>query len=172
MHGGRALGHRLDEIADEINREGARKGWHAQLSQLTKTDRGRAAATRIGVSPRTLISWLSETTEPRRRSDITAIERVYLADRKEGRSRHIAERMKEMLGANGGKRVEIYTEDNPGEPRRQPRVDEDVWDDIVDAWEDDDEAELEEIWEDIIDGMDTSGNEADLMTNYVSSLGF
>lgn len=177
MHGGDALRERLDElageIADEVAREGMRKGWHAQLSGLTSTARGRAAATAIGVKRETLVSWLAEKTEPRRKSDIAAIERVYLDDRKEGRSRAIAQQLRDHLtNRPSGTQVEIYTEDHPETPRRTPTIRPDQWDDIVDAFEDDDWSDLEGIWEDIIDGLDTSGNEADLMMNYVSSLGF
>lgn len=42
------------------------KGWHAQISHLTGTQRGinAAAAAGLTVSRRTLLDWLSERTEP------------------------------------------------------------------------------------------------------------
>lgn len=42
------------------------KGWHAQLHELTRTDRGSEAADRAGLNPssRTLMRWLSTAGEP------------------------------------------------------------------------------------------------------------
>jgi hypothetical protein len=54
------------------------KGWHAQLTQLTGTARGRAAADTAGLSPSrtTFMRWLSGTQAPNRRNR-EAIERAY-----------------------------------------------------------------------------------------------
>lgn len=46
------------------------KGWHAQISALTKSSRGYEAAAKVGLhvkQERTLKNWLSQTTEPRSR---------------------------------------------------------------------------------------------------------
>jgi len=176
VHGGEALGERLTElreqVADRVAREGMRQGWHAQLSQLTSTARGRATAERAGFTVRSLREWLSEDRTPTK-SNRAAIERAYIEDRKTGRSKAIDQELRQQLSnPPRGTRIEVYTEDAPDTPRRQPTVDPDRWDEILDAFEDDDYDDLENIWEDIVDDMDTSGNEGDLLVAYVSSLGF
>lgn len=57
------------------------KGWHAQISRLTSTEAGYAAAERAGLSVnrRTLLNWLAEKSEPtadNRRKIAAAYERV------------------------------------------------------------------------------------------------
>jgi hypothetical protein len=56
------------------------KGWHAQLSKLTSSDRGSRAADAVGldVSPTTLRRWLSETQAPSK-ANRELIERAYRA---------------------------------------------------------------------------------------------
>lgn len=64
---GAALLNLYDQLA-EPRRSYTAKGWHAQLSALTATERGRAAldATGIKASKRTLLSWLGARSEPRK----------------------------------------------------------------------------------------------------------
>lgn len=56
------------------------KGWHAQLSKLTSSERGYRAADAVGldVSPRTLQRWLAETQAPSP-ANRELIERAYRA---------------------------------------------------------------------------------------------
>lgn len=55
------------------------KSWHAQLSDLTKTERGSKAADRAGLNPtrQTLTKWLSDPDYPIRRGDRERIEKAY-----------------------------------------------------------------------------------------------
>ena len=54
------------------------KGWHAQVTKLTESQRGYNALADAGVSvtPRTLMGWLSESQEPSK-ANRTAIARAY-----------------------------------------------------------------------------------------------
>lgn len=49
-----------------VRRSYTAKGWHAQISKITDTPRGYAAAAQVGLSvnQRTLLDWLTERREP------------------------------------------------------------------------------------------------------------
>lgn len=62
-----------------VRRSYTAKGWHAQLSKLTSSDRGYQAAERAGLSAtaRTLKNWLSDPEYPIRRGDREKIAAAY-----------------------------------------------------------------------------------------------
>jgi hypothetical protein len=79
LTGVRAASERARTAAQaDYGRAYSAKGWHAQLSKLTASPRGNAAADRAGLSPSrtTLRRWLSESQTPSRRNR-EAIERAY-----------------------------------------------------------------------------------------------
>lgn len=122
-------------------------GWHAQLTQLTSTERGREILGReMSPQRRTLVGWLSETTTPSR-ANREAIARAYGATG--GRfPRDAPTRIIEISGTVGnGSDVRVR-----GRQGRSPlRVNRDrddlsrAWSRLADAWDagtlDADEAE-------------------------------
>lgn len=172
--GKQALARQLDElltgIASPVESE---RGLHARLTYLTASSNGYAAMERAGISvtPRTLMRWLAEETHPNR-ANLARIDAAYW----DLRRHNVAKDLKRRLNNGGrGTRMEIYPVDQrnvlPQRRRDIPvrsinvRL---VWDDMVDAWLDEDESTLDDIWEDVIQDMDS---QYDAYSN-VSAVGF
>jgi hypothetical protein len=93
------------------------KSWHAQLSDLTKTERGSKAADRAGLNPtrQTLTKWLSDPDYPIRRGDREKIEKAYAELRnapvteareaEQGSAKAVADAMTDALSNKYGQNV-------------------------------------------------------------------
>lgn len=93
------------------------KSWHAQLSDLTKTERGSKAADRAGLSPtrQTLTKWLSDPDYPIRRGDREKIEKAYgelrnarvteAREAEQGSAKAVADAMTDALSNKYGQNV-------------------------------------------------------------------
>ncbi|MFD9502462.1 transcriptional regulator [Streptomyces sp. NPDC060035] len=134
------------------------RGLAARLRYLTKTDARYEAMDRGGihVASRTLIAWLAEERTPNK-ANRTRLDAAYW----DLRRRNVATDVKHRLNNNGrGTRVEINPVDQTGVERKHQR---DVasrsinvrgaWDRAVDAWLDEDLAELDAIWDQIIEDI-------------------
>ncbi|MFF9639786.1 transcriptional regulator [Streptomyces bacillaris] len=157
-------------IASPVDSE---RGLAARLNYLTKSDAGYEAMDRAGihVSPRTLMAWLAEERTPNR-ANLARLDAAYW----DLRRRNVAADLKARLNNGGrGTRVEINPVNQAGVEQKYRRdlaprsVNvRGVWDRAVDAWMDDDLAELDAVWDEILDliGSDYDGY------SYVSSIGW
>ncbi|WP_127469609.1 transcriptional regulator [Streptomyces sp. B27] len=157
-------------IASPVDSE---RGLAARLNYLTKSDAGYEAMDRAGihVSPRTLMAWLAEDRTPNR-ANLARLDAAYW----DLRRRNVAADLKARLNNGGrGTRVEINPVNQAGVEQKYRRdlaprsVNvRGVWDRAVDAWMDDDLAELDAVWDEILDliGSDYDGY------SYVSSIGW
>ncbi|MEU7347970.1 transcriptional regulator [Streptomyces bacillaris] len=157
-------------IASPVDSE---RGLAARLNYLTKSDAGYEAMDRAGihVSPRTLMAWLAEERTPNR-ANLARLDAAYW----DLRRRNVAADLKHRLNNGGrGTRVEINPVNQAGVEQKYRRdlasrsVNvRGVWDRAVDAWMDDDLAELDAVWDEILDliGSDYDGY------SYVSSIGW
>ncbi|MFE1734466.1 transcriptional regulator [Streptomyces bacillaris] len=157
-------------IASPVESE---RGLAARLNYLTKSDAGYEAMDRAGihVSPRTLMAWLAEERTPNR-ANLARLDAAYW----DLRRRNVAADLKARLNNGGrGTRVEINPVNQAGVEQKYRRdlaprsVNvRGVWDRAVDAWMDDDLAELDAVWDEILDliGSDYDGY------SYVSSIGW
>ncbi|WP_331722496.1 transcriptional regulator [Streptomyces anulatus] len=149
------------------------RGLAARLNYLTKSDAGYEAMDRAGVhvSPRTLMAWLAEERTPNR-ANRSRLDTAYW----DLRRRNVATDLKHRLNNGGrGTRVEINPVDQTGVDRKHQRdlstrsiSVRGVWDRAVDAWMNDDLAELDAIWDDIIEDL---GSDYDAYS-HVSSIGW
>lgn len=169
-----ALARQLDElvtgIASPVETD---RGLHARLRYLTHSPAGYEAMGRAGISvtQRTLMRWLAEEAHPNR-ANLEKIDNAYW----DFRAHNVATDLKRRLKAAGGTRIEIYPVDQTHvlTPRRRdlaPRsinIRGYVWDDMVDAWLDDDLDMLDTIWDDIINGLDSDYD----AYSYVTAVGF
>ncbi|MFE8979093.1 transcriptional regulator, partial [Streptomyces cyaneofuscatus] len=142
---------------------------------LTATDAGYEAMDRAGihVSPRTLMAWLAEERSPNR-ANLGRLDAAYW----DLRRRNVAADLKRRLHNGGrGTRVEINPVNQSAVDRRHQRDlstrsvnvrDLDLWDRAVDAWMDDDLAELDAVWDEIIEDL---GSDYDAYS-HVSSIGW
>lgn len=162
MHGGDALRIRLDAYA----RTGAKTTWHAQLSALTATQRGRAIALQV-TNRDALLRMLSQQTSP---NPVLArrLARAYQLDHVTSRTGAIRRR----LTADRGQPIHIATTNDQGIPSRSVRPTSAEWDGIIAHWRSDDQQALDQAWEDLVAGMDLSGNQDTLLTGYVDYLSF
>ncbi len=170
-----ALARQLDDLVTGIQSPvDTERGLAARLRYLTASPQGYQAMERAGidVTARTLFAWLAEERTPSP-ANLRKIDDAYW----DLRRRNVAPDLKRRLKAEGrGTRVEIYPVDqtNVLTPRRRdlaPRsvtIRGTVWDDIVDAWINDDLDTLDEIWDDIINGLDS---DYDAYT-FVTAVGF
>ncbi|MEV7275158.1 transcriptional regulator [Streptomyces bacillaris] len=157
-------------IASPVDSE---RGLAARLNYLTKSDAGYEAMDRAGihVSPRTLMAWLAEERTPNK-ANLARLDAAYW----DLRRRNVATDLKNRLNNGGrGTRVEINPVNQTGVEQKYRRdlaprsVNvRGVWDRAVDAWMDDDLAELDAVWDEILDliGSDYDGY------SYVSSIGW
>ncbi|MEV5295383.1 transcriptional regulator [Streptomyces sp. NPDC053741] len=167
---GAAIENMVTGIASPVDSD---RGLSARLRYLTKTDAGYEAMDRAGihVSPRTLMAWLAEERTPNK-ANRTRLDAAYW----DLRRRNVATDLKHRLNNEGrGTRVEINPVDQSGvEPRHQRDVASrsinvrGVWDRAVEAWLEEDLAELDAIWDQIIEDI---GSEYDAYSN-VSSIGW
>ncbi|WP_399554239.1 transcriptional regulator (plasmid) [Streptomyces anulatus] len=167
---GIAIEHMVTGIASPVDTD---RGLAARLNYLTKTDAGYEAMDRAGihVSPRTLMAWLAEERTPNR-ANRSRLDAAYW----DLRRRNVAADLKHRLNNDGrGTRVEINPVDQTGVDRKHQRDLSSrsvnvrgVWDRAVDAWMNDDLAELDAIWDDIIEDL---GSDYDAYA-YVSSIGW
>ena len=167
---GAAIENMVTGIASPVDTD---RGLSARLRYLTKTDAGYEAMDRAGihVSPRTLMAWLAEERTPNK-ANRSRLDAAYW----DLRRRNVATDLKHRLNNDGrGTRVEINPVDQSGVERRHQRdvasrsiKVRGVWDRAVDAWLDEDLAELDAIWDQIIVDI---GSEYDAYSN-VSSIGW
>ncbi|MET9097185.1 transcriptional regulator [Streptomyces cyaneofuscatus] len=172
--GAEALGIAMEGMVRGISSPvDSERGLAARLNYLTKSDAGYEAMDRAGihVSPRTLMAWLAEERTPNR-ANLARLDAAYW----DLRRRNVAADLKHRLNNGGrGTRVEINPV-NQGGVEQKYRRDlaprsinvRGVWDRAVDAWMDDDLAELDAVWDEILDliGSDYDGY------SYVSSIGW
>ncbi|MFD5349343.1 transcriptional regulator [Streptomyces anulatus] len=172
--GAEALGIAMEKmvhgIASPVDSD---RGLAARLNYLTKSDAGYEAMDRAGVhvSPRTLMAWLAEERTPNK-ANLARLDAAYW----DLRRRNVAADLKHRLNNNGrGTRVEINPVNQGGVEQKYKRdlaprsVNvRGVWDRAVDAWMDDDLAELDAVWDEVLDliGSDYDGY------SYVSSIGW
>ncbi|GAA2955468.1 MULTISPECIES: transcriptional regulator [Streptomyces] len=167
---GAAIENMVTGIASTVDTD---RGLAARLRYLTKTDAGYEAMDRAGihVSPRTLMAWLAEERTPNR-ANRSRLDAAYW----DLRRRNVATDLKHRLNNEGrGTRVEINPVDQSGVERRHQRdvasrsiSVRGVWDRAVDAWLEEDLAELDSVWDQIIEDI---GSEYDAYSN-VSSIGW
>ncbi|MEU0983376.1 transcriptional regulator [Streptomyces griseus] len=172
--GAEALGIAIEGMVNGISSPvDSDRGLAARLNYLTKSDAGYEAMDRAGihVSPRTLIAWLAEERSPNK-ANLTRLDAAYW----DLRRRNVATDLKHRLNNNGrGTRVEINPVNQTGVEQKYQRDlaprsinVRGVWDRAVDAWMNDDLAELDAVWDEILDliGSDYDGY------SYVSSIGW
>ncbi|WP_432106036.1 transcriptional regulator [Streptomyces sp. bgisy091] len=167
---GVAIENMVTGIASPVDSD---RGLAARLRYLTKTDAGYEAMDRAGihVSPRTLMAWLAEERTPNK-ANRSRLDAAYW----DLRRRNVATDLKHRLNNEGrGTRVEINPVDQSRVERRHQREVASrsinvrgVWDRAVDAWLEEDLAELDTIWDQIIEDI---GSEYDAYSN-VSSIGW
>ncbi|AKH80845.1 hypothetical protein AA958_00175 [Streptomyces sp. CNQ-509] len=172
--GKQALARQLDELLTGITTPvDTDRGLHARLRYLTASAAGYEAMSRAGISVtgRTLMRWLAEEARPTP-ANLHRIDAAYW----DLRRRNVAHDLKRRLNNHGrGTRMEIYPVDQQGvtPARRRDLSVRDinvrrVWDDMVDAWRDGDEAALDGIWDTIISDL---GSAYDAYS-YVTAVGF
>ncbi|MFD3641556.1 transcriptional regulator [Streptomyces sp. NBUL23] len=172
--GAEALGIAIEGMVNGISSPvDSERGLAARLNYLTKSDAGYEAMDRAGVhvSPRTLMAWLAEERTPNR-ANLARLDAAYW----DLRRRNVAADLKHRLNNNGrGTRVEINPVNQTGVEQKYRRDlaprsinVRGVWDRAVDAWMDDDLAELDAVWDEVLDliGSDYDGY------SYVSSIGW
>lgn len=145
MRGGEALRRQLDVHA---SRSRGAKGWKAQLTYLTRSERGRIT-TSEQFGRRNLIAWLSEDREPTT-ANRASIQRAY----DERRRPVVAQALLKVLDNDGdGTRVEVHPlEDDVHTAHLNIQTIEITdWEDIIQAWYEHDWDELDDIWEGIAD---------------------
>ncbi|MFI1532299.1 MULTISPECIES: transcriptional regulator [Streptomyces] len=172
--GAEALGIAIEGMVNGISSPvDSERGLAARLNYLTRSDAGYEAMDRAGihVSPRTLMAWLAEERTPNK-ANLTRLDAAYW----DLRRRNVATDLKHRLNNNGrGTRVEINPVNQTGVEQKYQRDlaprsinVRGVWDRAVDAWMNDDLAELDAVWDEILDliGSDYDGY------SYVSSIGW
>jgi hypothetical protein len=159
--GGEAIAVELDRMAAE----GGVKGLHAKLNYLVGSVGGQEAMVAAGIdltnksTRNTVLGWLAdEETAPGvgiTKANAHRIDRAY-----EARRRHtMVPSLKRRLSAGSGAQVEVHP---PGQAADKAQYARDLkkvrvnirpskWKDIVDAWDRNDWAELNDIWDGIAD---------------------
>lgn len=175
MTGGQALAQEIERvvrahgIASPVT---TRRGLRARLRYLD-SPAGRAALRAAGAGPRTIRDWYAGRTSPSRASR-EKIDRAYWERRRENLLR--SGQLKRYFNNEGrGVRMEIYPVDQSNVPEkyRRPNVQDRsiqaryIWDDAVDAWQDDDTETLDEIWDDVIADLDSDW----IAYTYVAGIG-
>ncbi|MFE9413906.1 hypothetical protein ACFYN0_34750 [Streptomyces sp. NPDC006704] len=175
MKGGEALILELNRI---VYQSGIRspitsaRGQNARLHYL-QSSAGRAELRAQGVSDRAMRAWFAGKSRPSR-ANLDRLDSAYWSRRRANLIR--SGWLKRHLNNDGrGRHVEIYPIDQSAveQPYARPNVSERsltvryVWDDMVDAWADQDEALMDDIWEDIISDLDSDWT----AYAYVSSVG-
>lgn len=162
--GGKAAAQRLSELAGGIRSAvETERGLSARLNYLTKSQRGMDAmdAAGIDVSQRTLTRWLADEQSPSK-ANLARIEAAYQSLHRE----RVADRLREQLGNGGrGTRIEIHPVDqarvDEGYRRdiasREINISADKWDELIDAWMDDDDLRYEGWWDGVCDDCGTDG---------------
>jgi hypothetical protein len=172
-----ALAQQLDQLVAATGIKSpvtSRRGLTARLHYLDST-RGRAALEAAGVKarPSVLRAYAAGTRRPRP-ATLERIDRAYREHRKANLIRSGA--LKRHLDNNGrGTRMEIYPVDQRNvRPTRRRDIQQRtitvryVWNDMVDAWADENEQALDEIWDDIISTLDSDYD----AYSYVTAVGF
>ncbi|MGP4088761.1 transcriptional regulator [Streptomyces sp. KR55] len=173
IKGHHAVARQLDRLAGYIATPiTARRGLLARLHYLTRTKHARQAARDAGltVADRTLKAWLEGKQNPSKKN-LERIEEAYRTVRRHNVSRYLLNR----LNREGrGTRVEIHPLNQSQVPRPRQRVVDyrtlniRHWDDVVQAWADDDDQALDDAWvEQIIDLGSQWGQ-----YEYVTNVGF
>ncbi|MEU4273295.1 hypothetical protein [Streptomyces sp. NPDC026092] len=136
------------------------RGLAARLRYLDSTA-GREALKNQGVTPRTIKSWMRGKTKPSK-ANLERIDSAYWERRRANLIR--SGWLKRHLDNDGrGRRMEIYPVDQTQVPeqRRRPGVSQRtitvryIWNDLVDAYADQDDDLMDEIWDDVITDLDS-----------------
>ncbi|WP_394427241.1 transcriptional regulator [Streptomyces sp. SGAir0957] len=151
IKGHQAVARQLDALAGFIATPIIqRRGLLARLHYLTRSERARTAARAAGLTAtdRTVQAWLDGRRVPSK-ANLTRIEEAYQQVRRQNVARHLAARLNR---SGRGTRVEIHPLNQSQVPRPQQRVIEHRtlnvrhWDNLVQAWADDDEQALDAAW--------------------------
>ncbi|TDC18420.1 transcriptional regulator [Streptomyces sp. 8K308] len=169
-----ALGREMDRNVTGIKSpvESAR-GLSARLRYLTKSSAGMDAMRRAGITvpQRRIDAWVAKTVRPNK-ANLQRIDSAYW----DLRRRNLGVEWQRRL-ADRGTRIEIHPVDQrdvlPGRERSIPvrRITvrgHRIWDDIIQAWIDEDGQMLDIVWDEIITDI---GSDYDSYS-YVSSIGF
>ncbi|MGW2016654.1 hypothetical protein [Streptomyces sp. NPDC001927] len=136
------------------------RGLAARLRYLDSTA-GREALKNQGVTPRTIKSWMRGKTKPSK-ANLERVDSAYWERRRANLIR--SGWLKRHLDNDGrGRRMEIYPVDQTQVPeqRRRPGVSQRtitvryIWNDLVDAYADQDDELMDEIWDDVITDLDS-----------------
>ncbi len=169
-----ALGREMDRQVTGIKSPvDSPRGLAARLRYLTRSPAGTEAMRRAGITARqrTIDAWVEKKQKPRR-ANLEKIDAAYWDLRRRNLGVQWARRLAER-----GTRIEIHPVDQqdvvPGRERAIPvrrttvrghRI----WDDIIQAWIEEDSEMLDIAWDEIITGI---GSEWDTYS-YVSGIGF
>ncbi|MEU9994209.1 hypothetical protein [Streptomyces sp. NPDC050848] len=136
------------------------RGLRARLRYLD-SEAGREALAQQGVKPRALKSWMEGRARPSKKSR-ERIDNAYWQRRRANLIR--SGWLKRHLDNNGaGRRMEIYPVDQThvDEKRRRPGLSQRsitvryIWNDLVDAYADQNDDLMDEIWDDVITDLDS-----------------
>lgn len=174
IKGHEAVARQLDALANFIATPiGQRRGLLARLHYLTRSDHAREAARRAGLSvtDRTLKAWLDGKRNPSRKN-LQAIETAYRTVRRHNVARYLLARLNR---AGRGTRVEFHPLNQSQVSRPHQRalsfrtLNVRHWDQIVEAWANDDDEALDEAW--VNDATVDLGSEWG-QYEYVTNIGF
>ncbi|MBA0051232.1 transcriptional regulator [Streptomyces sp. AJS327] len=171
--GSQAAARVLDRLALEggiITPVTQRRGLRARLRYLDSAP-GRQAMREAGitVTPRTLARWTRGEQRPNP-ANLQRLDAAYRAHRRRNVARHLLTR----LNARGGTRVEIHPLDQTTvpDPRRRSlpfrRLRIRRWDDIVSAWQAEDEEALADAWDTELQDLGSDWGKYE----WVTSVGF
>ncbi|MFF9011354.1 hypothetical protein ACF09C_00025 [Streptomyces sp. NPDC014870] len=175
IKGGEALIQELNRIVHSSGISSpvtSHRGLTARLRYLD-SPAGREALKAQGVTPRTIRSWMRGKTKPSK-ANLQRIDSAYWERRRANLIR--SGWLKRHLDNNGrGRRMEIYPIDQTQVPeqRRRPSVSQRsitvryIWNDLVDAYADQNDDLMDEIWDDVITDLDSDYN----AYAYVASIG-
>ncbi|MEU9705806.1 hypothetical protein [Streptomyces sp. NPDC047981] len=136
------------------------RGLSARLRYLDSAA-GREALKNQGVTSRTIKSWMRGKSKPSK-ANLERIDSAYWERRRANLIR--SGWLKRHLDNNGrGRRMEIYPVDQTQVPeqRRRPTLSQRsitvryIWNDLVDAYADQDDELMDEIWDDVITDLDS-----------------
>ncbi|MGW2748114.1 transcriptional regulator [Streptomyces sp. NPDC001450] len=165
-----AVARKLDSLAGYIATPiTARRGLMARLHYLTRTEHARQAAREAGltVTDRTLKAWQDGKRSPSKKN-LERIEKAYRTVRRHNVARYLLGR----LNREGrGTRVEIHPLNQSQVTRPHQRVIEyrtlnvRHWDDVVQAWADDDDQALDDAWVEQIVDLGSQWGQYEYVTN-------
>lgn len=174
--GGEAIAKQLDRMAAE----GGVSSFRAMVVYLTNSAAGQEAMIRAGIdlnnrhTKATVLGWISEPDPTTSTKYRTAVERAYI----ERRRHNVAQSLKRRLARGGaGTQVEVHPVDQRpvAGPRqrdlgqRRVTIRPQQWEGLVDAWANENTADMDDIWEGVTEesiGSDWAAY------SWVSTIGF